>query len=262
MNSKDALKALKEFFIYVQANYTEPNTQLLYYTLWQINNKTGWLDEFQSANTTLCAIMGISERTLIKNRLALQQLGFIKITRPKSRRARTIYSILYPTVYSTNTSCTELCTEVCTVNRTVQSSALYIHNTNTNTLSLSPNLSLKDSYLQNPEKDEDKIINVREIDERDEIAQRFSEKIKPLTKADREQLDKLKENYSKAQILAAIERAAGTGYSVGYIRAILLNSTVNKNASMELVRRMGREPSYDIEEYEKHSIFDDGEEDC
>ena len=262
MNSKDALKALKEFFIYVQCNCTEPNTQLLYYTLWQINNTTGWLDEFQSANTTLCAIMGISEKPLIKNRNTLQQLGFISFERQKNRRAKTIYKILYPTPHTKNLICTGNTPGQSPVQSPVQTPgqtpALYIHNTNTNT-SLSPNLPLTEDYSPYPKSEPDPNVVAREIDERDEIAQEFAQKIKPLTRADMEQLAELEQLYPRTQILAAIERAAGTGYSVGYIRAILANSRVNKTAAMRVVADMGREPSYDLEAYEKCSIFDGGD---
>ena len=115
------------------------------------------------------------------------------------------------------------------------------------------------SYTQSSKNELDQNLAAREIDERDEIAQMFSQKIKPLTKADMEQLAELEQLYARTQILAAIERAAGTGYSVGYIRAILANSKVNKAASMRIVEDMGRKPSYDIEAYEKHSIFDGGD---
>ena len=261
LNSKDALKALKEFFIYVQCNYTESNAQLLYYTLWQINNMTGWLDEFQSANTTLCAIMGISEKPLIKNRNILKQLGFISFKHSKSRRSKTTYKILYPTIHTKSVICTGATPVQTPVQSPVQTPAqspdLYIHNTNTYTISLSKPLSHTEGYLQTPKKEPDQSMWMREIDERDEIAQKFSEKIKPITRADRDQLNELKERYSKAQILAAIERAAGTGYSVGYIRAILVNSNVNKQESMNVIAEMERKPSYDIEAYERHCIFDE-----
>lgn len=161
MNGRDALKALKEFFIYVQANCTASNTQLLYYTLMQINNRTGWLDEFQCANTNLSAIMGISEKSLIKNRNNLIQLGFIEVRRPRSKRGLTIYKILYPTKYSTNQFCTQQNTGQSSAQSSGQSSGqtsgqssgIHIHNTNTNTLnSLSYSLPLQVESQEKPNK--------------------------------------------------------------------------------------------------------------
>ena len=157
MNGRDALKALKEFFIYVQANCTASNTQLLYYTLMQINNRTGWLDEFQCASTNLSAIMGISEKSLIKNRNNLIQLGFIEVRRPRSKRGLTIYKILYPTKYSTNQFCTQQNTAQSSGQSSAQSSGqssgIHIHNTNTNTLnSLSYSLPLQVESREKPNK--------------------------------------------------------------------------------------------------------------
>lgn len=62
---------LKQITIFHDRNASmqlSANSQALYYSLLNINNKCGWIEEFSVANTLLCAMLGISSSALIRAR--------------------------------------------------------------------------------------------------------------------------------------------------------------------------------------------------
>lgn len=66
----------------------------VYFFLLQESNQRGWENPFSCPNTLACAIIGISEKTLISVRRRLQEKGFIDFESGKSNGKSPVYTLL------------------------------------------------------------------------------------------------------------------------------------------------------------------------
>lgn len=87
---------LNSFYARLQCSHITNNGQLLYYTLLAINNKAGWAEWFSRTNVSISSMMGISEKTFLKAREELIQLGLIRVIASKKRGECTRYHIVDP----------------------------------------------------------------------------------------------------------------------------------------------------------------------
>ena len=87
---------LNSFYARLQCSHITNNGQLLYYTLLAINNKAGWAEWFSRTNVSISSMMRISEKTFLKAREELIQLGLIRVIASKKRGECTRYHIVDP----------------------------------------------------------------------------------------------------------------------------------------------------------------------
>lgn len=87
---------LNSFYARLQCSHITNNGQLLYYTLLAVNNKAGWAEWFSRTNVSISSMMGISEKTFLKAREELIQLGLIHVIASKKRGECTRYHIVDP----------------------------------------------------------------------------------------------------------------------------------------------------------------------
>lgn len=99
---------LNSFYARLQCSHITNNGQLLYYTLLAINNKAGWAEWFSRTNVSISSMMGISEKTFLKAREELIQLGLIRVIASKKRGECTRYHIVDP-AGSRETACAGAC---------------------------------------------------------------------------------------------------------------------------------------------------------
>jgi len=137
---------LNEFYDLLQCKQVSSSAQLLYYTLLQINNKCGWTTRFQRTNVNICSISGISEKTFLKARNELKQLGLIDFEAAKTRGSVTKYCIL---------GVTEIGCKIDGINSTQYSTQLYTQSyTQSYTQTSTPNS--RHNKTKDIDKDKDK----------------------------------------------------------------------------------------------------------
>lgn len=88
------------------------------------------------------------------------------------------------------------------------------------------------------------------------VCEEFSKAVHAPSEKEQEQLRMLLGEYGKPALLAAVRDAAGKGRSVNYLKTIL-ESWRRTGKPPSAVQKSGSAPSYDIEAYERSSIFDD-----
>lgn len=88
------IKQLNAYYDWLQSNSLSSSAQLLYHTLLMVNNRCGWTEQFQRTNQSLCGVMGIDEKTLIKARNMLKQSNLIEFIPSKKKGEPTKYQIL------------------------------------------------------------------------------------------------------------------------------------------------------------------------
>lgn len=87
------IKEMNAFFDWLETNPSESTTQLLWFHLMGIANKSGWPEWFTVANLTLQAKVGVSENTINKHRNYLKQFGridYINLGKKKAGKYRII----------------------------------------------------------------------------------------------------------------------------------------------------------------------------
>lgn len=247
------IEEINSFHRWLETHHLSSTAQLLWFKFMNLFNRCGW-EEWVSVDNLTLRLLSCSgcEKSALKARNELVKAGLVTHIKGK-RGCPSKYKMISFTVnFTVNTTVNSTVKE--TVNSTVHSTDINKHKHKQKQKRSLSHLSYS-LPLQ--------VESTREefSSGRDEIEQRFGEKIKPLTEQDRKQLAELKELYPSTQILSAIERASGTGYSVGYIRAILANSKFSESEARKVVESMktsnGQGASYDIEEYESFSIFDE-----
>lgn len=88
------------------------------------------------------------------------------------------------------------------------------------------------------------------------VCEEFAKAVHEPSEKEQEQLRLLLGEYEKPTVLAAIQDASGKGRSVNYLKTILENWR-QTGRPPSAVQKSGSNPSYDIEAYERSSIFDD-----
>ncbi|EMT38145.1 hypothetical protein TthWC1_2388 [Thermoanaerobacter thermohydrosulfuricus WC1] len=88
------IKQLNAFYDWLQENRLSTSAFALYFALLMANNKCGWADWFQRTNQSLCGLMGIDEKTLIRARNELKQKGLIDFKSGSKRGEITKYKII------------------------------------------------------------------------------------------------------------------------------------------------------------------------
>ena len=86
---------LNKFYDFCEQNTVSPNAQLLFHRLLQINNKCSWIEWFGRSNLSICDMMGVTEKTLIRCRKELKDLGLIDFLQSEKRGSVTKYRIIY-----------------------------------------------------------------------------------------------------------------------------------------------------------------------
>ncbi len=142
---------INAFEDWLETNPLPDTAQLMWYKLMCINNKCGWLDWFDLANTTLMAKMNISsEKTLISVRNILMDKGRIRYKPSGNRKKAGRYSIVsfrFDASTVKNTVEREVQMEVETaVEVAVETAALYKLNETKRNISLSK--MQKQAYAQ------------------------------------------------------------------------------------------------------------------
>jgi hypothetical protein len=96
------IKEMNAFFDWLETNPSEATTQLLWFHLMGIANKSGWPEWFTVANITLQAKVGISENTLIKHRNYLKQSGRIEYQNLGKKKAGKYRVIQFTPQFTSN----------------------------------------------------------------------------------------------------------------------------------------------------------------
>jgi hypothetical protein len=65
----------------------------IYFCLLKISNERNWQNPFFASNTQICGTLNISEKTLIKGRQSLQNVGLINFESGKQNKTKTSYQI-------------------------------------------------------------------------------------------------------------------------------------------------------------------------
>ncbi|MCU0439197.1 MAG: hypothetical protein MUC49_14965 [Raineya sp.] len=65
----------------------------IYFCLLKISNERNWQNPFFASNTQICGTLNISEKTLIKGRQSLQNVGLINFESGKQNKTKTSYKI-------------------------------------------------------------------------------------------------------------------------------------------------------------------------
>ena len=82
------LKLIVQFWTFKRSNNVSPTQAYLYFCLLQECNLRNWPKSFQCSNQLVCAILGITEKSLIEARKRLKEFGLIEfdpgITKTKS----------------------------------------------------------------------------------------------------------------------------------------------------------------------------------
>lgn len=127
----DFIKEINAFEQWLETNHLPATTQLLWYKLFMLFNKSGWAEWIQVDNLRLMSLIGVSEKTLIERRNDLIKANLIEYK--KGRKGSngkyklnsfctgkiTVHTTVYPTVQPTVEA---------TVYPTVEPSALYKQN--------------------------------------------------------------------------------------------------------------------------------------
>lgn len=96
------IKDMNAFFDWLETNQLDSTTQLLWFHLMGIANKSGWPEWFTVANITLQAKIGISENTLIKHRNYLKQFGRIDYISQGKKKAGKYHIIHFAALFEVN----------------------------------------------------------------------------------------------------------------------------------------------------------------
>ena len=88
------IKQLNAFYDWLEQNILSTSAFALYFALLMANNKCGWADWFQRTNQSLCGLIGIDEKTLIRARNELKQKGLIDFKSGSKRGEITKYKII------------------------------------------------------------------------------------------------------------------------------------------------------------------------
>ena len=88
------IKQLNALYDWLQSNHLSASAQLLYHTLLMINNSCGWTEWFQRTNQSICGLIGIDEKTLIRARNELKQKGLIDFKSGSKKGEITRYKII------------------------------------------------------------------------------------------------------------------------------------------------------------------------
>lgn len=88
------IKQLNALYDWLQSNRLSSSAQLLYHTLLMINNRCGWTEWFERTNQSLCGLIGIDEKTLIRARNELKQKGLIDFKSGSKKGEITRYKII------------------------------------------------------------------------------------------------------------------------------------------------------------------------
>ncbi|SKA01928.1 DnaD and phage-associated domain-containing protein [Carboxydocella sporoproducens DSM 16521] len=88
------IKQLNALYDWLQENKLSVSASSLYHTLLMINNRCGWTAWFQRTNQSLCGLIGIDEKTLIRARNELKQKGLIDFKSGNKKGEPTKYKII------------------------------------------------------------------------------------------------------------------------------------------------------------------------